>query len=73
MTAYELIISLEPSTFEKMMSLGLLRSTVQRDIEIYEYYLNERKTNGYCQARTNTAEHFYLCEDNIAKIIRKMK
>lgn len=55
------------------MSKGLLRSTVQRDIKIYEFYIAQRKTERYLQARTNTAEKFCLSEDMIDKIIKKMR
>jgi len=73
MTAYQTIVSLDNSIIEILFTKGLLKSTVKRDIAIYEFFLNERKTVGYLQARSNTAEHFHLCEDNIAKIIQKMK
>ena len=73
MSAYELILTIEPSTFDKLMSMGLLRSTVQRDIKIYEFYLEQRKIERYLQARTNTAVEFNLSEEMIDKIIQKMK
>jgi len=73
MSAYELILAIEPTTLEQLMSTGLLRSTVTRDFKIYEFYLNERKTKGCMDARTNTAEKFSLSEEMISKIIQKMK
>ena len=73
MSAYEIILSIEKPLHERMASIGLLRSTVSRDVKVYEYYLNEKKTNGCMQSRTNTAEHFKLSEESISKIIQKMK
>lgn len=73
MSAYELILTLEPLTLERLMSTGLMRPTVQRDILIYEFYLNEKKTKGCMDARTNAAEKFFLSEEMISKIIQKMK
>ena len=73
MSAYELILNIEPTTFEKMMSLGILRQSVLNDIKIYEFYLNERKTNGCMQARTNTAENFCTSEETISRIIKRMR
>ena len=73
MSAYELILAIDSLTLEKLMSKGLLRSTVQRDIKIYEFYIAQRKTERYLQARTNTAEKFFLSEDMIDKIIKKMR
>ncbi len=73
MGAYELIISLDNSTLDRLMSTGLLRATVKRDIEVYEYYINECKTVGKMQARTNTAEQFCTSEETISRIIQKMR
>lgn len=73
MSAYELILTIDQTTFEKMMSLGLLRQSVPRDIEIYEYYLKERKITTCMQARTNTAENFCTSEETISRIIKRMK
>jgi hypothetical protein len=73
MGAYELIISLDNSTLDRLMSTGLLRATVKRDIEVYEYYVNECKTVGKMQARTNTAEQFCTSEETISRIIQKMR
>jgi len=73
MSAYEIILSMEQTMLDKMMSTGLLRSTVSRDFKIYEFYINERKTNTCMQSRTNTAEYFHLSEESISKIIQKMR
>lgn len=73
MGAYELIISLDNSILDRLMSTGLLRATVKRDIEVYEYYINECKTVGKMQARTNTAEQFCTSEETISRIIQKMR
>lgn len=74
MSAYELILSLDHTTFEKLMSKGLLRPNLKRDKEIYEFYLREcEETGSRMQARTNTAEQFCFCEETVSKIIQKMK
>lgn len=73
MGAYELIISLDNSTLDKLMSTGLLRASVKRDIEVYEYYVNECRYTSKMQARTNTAEQFFCSEETISRIIQKMK
>lgn len=73
MSAYELILSLDISTIDVLLSKGLFRSTVKRDIEVYEYYINECKTVGRMQARTNTADKFFTSEETISRIIQRMK
>ena len=55
------------------MSLGLLRQSVQNDMKVYEFYMNECKTTGRMQARTNTAENFCTSEETISRIIKRMK
>mgnify|MGYP003588100414 CR=1 FL=1 len=72
MSAYELISQFDSSLLDQMITKGLLRSTVKRDMEIYEFYLSQCNL-GRMQARTNTAEKFYMSEDRISKIIQKMK
>jgi len=73
MSAYELIQTIDASILDKLMSKGLLRQSVQRDIEIYEFYLKERKITTCMQARTNTAENFCTSEETISRIIKRMK
>lgn len=74
MSAYEIILSLDESTFEKLLSKGLLRSNVKRDKELYEYYVAEfNLTHSRMQARTNTADKFCVSEETVSKVIQKMR
>lgn len=73
MGAYELILSIDDLTLGKLMSTGLLRSTLKRDIEVYEHYVKECKSFGKMQARTNTAEQFLVSEETVSRIIQRMK
>lgn len=73
MSAYEVIINLDSSTLENLCRTNLLRATVKRDVEIYSYYIAQKDIVGSMNARTLTAEKFFLCEDSISKIIQKMK
>ncbi len=73
MSAYEIILTIEPTTFEKLKSCGLLRQSIFRDIEVYEYYINECKKFGKMQARANTADKFFTSEETISRIIQRMK
>lgn len=73
MTAYELISAIDPVAIDILLSTGYLRPMTLRDVAIYEFYVNERKTNGCMQARTNTAEKFSTSEETISRIIKRMK
>jgi len=74
MTGYELIMQLEPDVIDTLIRKGLMRATVKRDKEIYEYYLTQCHVEiSRMQARTNTAEQFSISEDRVSKIIQKMK
>ena len=74
MSTYEIILSLDSSTIDHLLSKGFFRSSTKRDIEIYEFYVNECKITGSkMQARTNAAEKFCTSEETIGRIIQRMK
>jgi hypothetical protein len=73
MTIYERILNIDEATFDKLMSFGLLRSNAKRDLEIYEYYLEQKEKVGSMQAMTNTSDFFRISEDVVQKIIYKQK
>jgi len=73
MSAYEQILTLEPSMIDLLLLKGYMRSSVRRDLTIYKFYINERISLGYLQARTNTAEKFFTSEETVARIIQRMK
>lgn len=73
MGAYELILSIDNTVIERLKESGLFRTTVQRDFDVYSYYLEQKKIYGTMQSVTNTAEKFCYSEEQIFKIIRRMR
>lgn len=73
MSIFERILGIDETTFDKLMSSGVLRSNAKRDLLIYEYYLNEVETCGSMQAIINASEKFYLSTEGIKKVIYKYK
>ena len=74
MSTYDLILSIDKSKVEILLQKGILKSSTKRDIEVYEYYVNEcGLTGSKMQARTNAAEKFFTSEETISRIIQRMK
>ncbi|OJV40839.1 MAG: hypothetical protein BGO29_14825 [Bacteroidales bacterium 36-12] len=69
MSIYEAILNIDEATFDRLMSLGVLRSNAKRDLLIYEYYLSECERHGSMQAMTNTSEEFKVSEDIVQRIV----
>lgn len=73
MTVYELILSIDQDILQKLHSKKLARLSIFRDVGIFEYYLNERKTNRGMQSLTNTAKRFGVSEETVSKTLQRMK
>ena len=74
MNSFELICSLDPGLVEKMQNLGILRTNVIRDVEVFRYYLQECTATGKkLQARANTADKYHISVETVSKIIQRMK
>ncbi len=76
MNVYKDILNIDESIIQKLSSMGLLRSTATRDLEIYAYYLKElESSNGKekIQAHINTADHFNISDDRVKTIIYKIR
>jgi hypothetical protein len=67
-------MQLPPHVMDTLIQKGLMRATVKRDKEIYEYYLTQCTTQeSRMQARTNTAEEFHISEDCVSRVLKKMR
>ena len=71
--AYEYILTLDETIFENLISKGLLRSNLKRDLDIYKYYSEQRIFFNRMQSITNTADNFNVSEDTVYRTIRKMR
>lgn len=74
MSAYEFIKSIGEETIYRLADFGLLRGTVLRDVDVYEFYMDEiEQGEKRMQARTNTADAFCISEELVGKILQAMK
>lgn len=73
MSTIERITGLDAKTLEYISALNLLRANVIRDFLVYDYFTVEKQKYGTMQAITNTADKFYMSEDNVKKIIYQIK
>lgn len=74
MSTYDVILSIDKSKIEILLKKGILKSSTKRDMDVYEYYVNECVLTGSkMQARTNAAEKFSTSEETIGRIIQRMK
>lgn len=72
-TVYDALLGIDEQTFDKLASVGLMRSNAKRDLQIYSYYLNELIRVGSMQGITNTSIEFSLSEDRIQSIIYQLQ
>lgn len=74
MTVYELAVSMPKEQRRKMAEAGLLSSSIERYIYIYELWLSLRN-DGYARMDSYTVVSMrcYTSEENVRKIIRKMQ
>jgi hypothetical protein len=67
------IVLVEKSHLEYLKKIGLLRFNAIRDLEIYNFYCEQKKVAGGMQAITKAAIKYCLSEKAIERIIYKMK
>lgn len=70
MVNYDFIKSLDNSLFIQMVKRGIISVHVMDYVTIYEFYLNELKTNSKTVAILSTAEKFNCHENTIYNIIK---
>lgn len=73
MTIYQQLLHIDEATFERLMASGLMRANARRDLLIYARYLADRPRHGSMQAMSNAARHFHLGEDQVKKIIYRLR
>jgi len=72
MIVYEFILTIDKKLLQNLHSKNLIRYSIFRDIDIYEFYMNEKRTIGCMQARTNTADKFCVSEETVSKTLQRL-
>lgn len=73
MNVYEFVLSIDKNFLQELHRKKYTRFSIFRDIEMYEYYVNERQSTGCMQSRTNTAEKFCVSEETVSKALQRLK
>ena len=68
---YQTIKALD--NFNLLISLGIVPITIMDWIVIYEFYLEERKTNKKMHSYSNTAENYRMSESQIINVVYWME
>jgi hypothetical protein len=69
---YEIIKALN-GNFKTLVSLGIVPIQIHDWVNIYEFFLIERKTEKKMQSYENTAENFKISTRQVMNVIRWME
>ena len=73
MVNYEFLKCLDQDMFYSMVRRGIIPVHIMDWITVYEYFLNELKTNSKTVSIVATADHYNCTDKTIYNIIRFMK
>lgn len=73
MSAYEIIISIDRNVLQQLHKKKLARASIFRDIEIYDYYLDECQNYSKTQARENTAKNFGISKETVSRTLQRLQ
>lgn len=73
MTIYELMKSIEPSKLSALVGAGIIPPEWKRAVSVYEHYLKLCSTHGKMDSYDLTGERFFMSDENVRRIVRKMK
>lgn len=72
MVNYEFIKSLDQKMYLEMVRRGIIPITIMTYLTIYEFYLNELKTNTKAESITYAADKYNCTEQTIYNVIKFM-
>lgn len=73
MTTYELIKSIEPGKLNTLVRAGVISPEWRRSIQVYDYFNEMCKTTGRMDAYDLTGQKYYMSDENVRKIVRKLQ
>lgn len=73
MTTYELIKAIEPSKLNALVRAGIISPEWRRSVLVYDYFIEMCKTTGRMDAYDLTGQKFYMSDENVRKIVRKLQ
>lgn len=73
MTTYELIKTIEQSKLNALVRAGIISPEWRRSVLVYDYFIEMCKTTGRMDAYDLTGQKFYMSDENVRKIVRKLQ
>lgn len=73
MTTYELIKTIEPNKLNTLVRAGIVSPEWRRSVLVYDYFIEMCKTTGRMDAYDLTGQKFYMSDENVRKIVRKLQ
>lgn len=73
MTTYELIKTIDTGKLNTLVRAGIVSPEWRRSVQVYDYFNEMCKTMGRMDAYDLTGQRFYMSDENVRKIIRKLQ
>lgn len=73
MTTYELLKTIETGKLNTLVKAGIISPEWRRSVQVYDYFAEMCKTTGRMDAYDLTGQKFYMSDENVRKIIRKLQ
>ena len=73
MTIYELLQTIDTEQLNRLVKAGIITPEWRRSLRIYRYFLEQCKHTGKMDAYDLTGEKFCMSDENVRKIIRRLK
>lgn len=72
MTIYELIKSIPQDMLSRLVQAKVITPEWRRSVLVYDYFQEMCKVTGRMDAYDLTGEKFYMSDENVRRIIRKL-
>lgn len=73
MTTYDLLKTIDRTQLNKLVRAGIIAQEWRRAVLIYEYYQEQCKCTGKMDAYDLTGQKFYMSDENVRKIVRRLQ
>lgn len=73
MTTYDLLKTIDPNRLNTLVRVGIIAQEWRRAVHIYDYFQQMCKTTGRMDAYDLTGQKFYMSDENVRKIVRRLQ
>lgn len=72
MTIYDLIKSIPQDMLSRLVQAKVIAPEWRRSVQVYDYFQEMCKETGRMDAYDRTGEKFYMSDENVRRIIRRL-